>query len=86
MDTQDHTRSSRSSSPSEPAPSSRMKNGLIARLEQHEESVYAADWSPVDPWYFASVSYDGNLLVNQVPEPVKLDILLQSREADEEEE
>ncbi|CAL8102835.1 unnamed protein product [Calicophoron daubneyi] len=60
--------------------SNKIRDGLIARLEQHEESVYAAEWSPVDPWYFASVSYDGNLLINQVPEPVKLNILLQSKE------
>ncbi|KER21240.1 hypothetical protein T265_10400 [Opisthorchis viverrini] len=55
-------------------------DGPIGKLEQHEESVYAVDWSPVDPWYFASVSYDGNLLINQVPEPVKLNILLHTQE------
>ncbi|VDP89280.1 unnamed protein product [Echinostoma caproni] len=64
----------------------KLRDGLIARLEQHEDSVYAVDWSPVDPWYFASVSYDGNLLINQVPEPVKMHILLQSKVDDEEEE
>lgn len=57
----------------------KLHDGLIARLEQHEDSVYAVDWSPVDPWYFASVSYDGNLLINQVPEPVKMHILLQPK-------
>lgn len=61
---------------------SKLHDGLIARLEQHEDSVYAVDWSPVDPWYFASVSYDGNLLINQVPEPVKMHILLQPKSDD----
>nr|CAH8823410.1 unnamed protein product [Trichobilharzia regenti] len=56
------------------------KDGLIARLEQHEESVYAAEWSPVDAWYFASISYDGNFLLNRVPETIKLNILLQSKD------
>ncbi|TPP57736.1 Protein TSSC1 [Fasciola gigantica] len=65
------------------AENSVLRDGLIARLEQHEDSVYAVDWSPVDPWYFASVSYDGNLLINQVPEPVKMHILLQSKVDDE---
>ncbi|CAH8435189.1 unnamed protein product [Schistosoma turkestanicum] len=56
------------------------EDGLIARLEQHEESVYAAEWSPVDAWYFASISYDGNFLLNRVPDQIKLNILLQSND------
>ncbi|VEL34885.1 unnamed protein product [Protopolystoma xenopodis] len=54
----------------------KLRDGVISRLEQHEESVYAADWSPVDAWFFASVSYDGNLIVNRVPDEVKLNLLL----------
>ncbi|VDP77897.1 unnamed protein product [Schistosoma mattheei] len=53
---------------------------MIARLEQHEESVYTAEWSPVDAWYFASISYDGNFLINRVPDQIKLNILLQSND------
>ncbi|TNN13467.1 EARP-interacting protein [Schistosoma japonicum] len=56
------------------------EDGLIARLEQHEESVYAVEWSPVDAWYFASISYDGNFLINRVPDQIKLNILLQSND------
>ncbi|CAH8441264.1 unnamed protein product [Schistosoma curassoni] len=58
----------------------RNEDGLIARLEQHEESVYTAEWSPVDAWYFASISYDGNFLINRVPDQIKLNILLQSND------
>lgn len=59
---------------------------MLARLEQQQESIYAVDWSPVDPWTFASVNYDGHFLVNQVPDKIKLGILLQRDDDDEGEE
>ena len=34
---------------------------------ENEESVYAMDWSRKNPWIFASVSYDGRMLIHQVP-------------------
>nr|CDS20980.1 protein tssc1 [Echinococcus granulosus] len=62
-----------------------LEDGVLARLEQQQESIYAVDWSPVDPWTFASVNYDGHFLVNQVPDKVKLGILLQCDDDEEEE-
>ncbi|VDD76406.1 unnamed protein product [Mesocestoides corti] len=62
-----------------------LEDGLLAKLDQHEESVYAVDWSPVDPWIFASVNYDGHFIVNQVPHKIKLGILLQ-KDNDEEDD
>ncbi|VDK39535.1 unnamed protein product [Taenia asiatica] len=62
-----------------------LEDGVLARLEQQQESIYAVDWSPVDPWTFASVNYDGHFLVNQVPDKVKLGILLQRDDDDDEE-
>lgn len=50
-------------------------DGLVAAFEQHEESVYSTSWSPADPWIFASVSFDGRFVVNQVPQEHKYKIL-----------
>ncbi len=38
-------------------------------------SVYAVEWSPVDPWVFASLSYDGRFVINKVPDQIKFKIL-----------
>lgn len=48
-----------------------MKDGLIRTFEDHEDSVYAIEWSPNDPWIFASLSYDGRFIINKVPEKEK---------------
>lgn len=52
------------------------RDGVIATYEEHEDSVYAVDWSSADPWLFASLSYDGRLVINRVPRAVKYHILL----------
>ena len=52
-----------------------LEDGVIKVFEDHEESVYAAAWSSVDPWTFASISYDGRLVVNTVPRDIKFKIL-----------
>ncbi|KAJ3296795.1 Protein tssc1 [Borealophlyctis nickersoniae] len=39
-------------------------DGLVAAYDQHEESVYSVAWSNGDPWIFASLSYDGRVVVN----------------------
>jgi len=57
----------------EPAPI--LADGLIKMYEDHEESVYSCAWSSADPWTFASLSYDGRLVINQVPRAVKFKIL-----------
>lgn len=52
-----------------------LKDGIIKTYDDHEDSVYAAEWSCADPWTFASLSYDGRLVINQVPRTVKFRIL-----------
>ena len=53
-----------------------MNDGVISVYEEHEDSVYAVAWSTVDPWLFASLSYDGRLVINRVPRATKYQILL----------
>lgn len=60
-----------------------LEDGILARLDEQHESIYAVDWSPVDPWVFASVNFDGHFVVNQVPEEIKLGILLQRDDDDD---
>ena len=52
------------------------KDGVIATFDEHEDSVYAVEWSTADPWVFASLSYDGRLVINRVPRAEKYKILL----------
>ncbi|XP_031553898.1 EARP and GARP complex-interacting protein 1-like [Actinia tenebrosa] len=51
-------------------------DGVIATFDEHEDSVYASEWSTADPWVFASLSYDGRLVINRVPRAEKYKILL----------
>lgn len=44
--------------------------------ENHEDSVYNLEWSAADPWIFASLSYDGRLVIDKVPKEEKYKILL----------
>lgn len=55
---------------------SKTVDGLVAGFEEHEESVYGVSWSCGDPWIFASVSWDGRVVVNQVPKEHKYKIIL----------
>ena len=52
-----------------------LADGVIQSFDDHEDSVYVAEWSSADPWTFASLSYDGRLVVNQVPRNIKFKIL-----------
>ncbi|KAJ1883695.1 Protein tssc1 [Kickxella alabastrina] len=54
----------------------RAVDGLVAQFDDHETSVYAAVWSVEDPWVFASLSFDGRLVINTVPREEKYKILL----------
>ncbi|XP_011296692.1 protein TSSC1 [Fopius arisanus] len=54
----------------------KLDDGVIGKYEEHEDSVYAAEWSSADPWTFASLSYDGRLVINKVPRKYKYKILL----------
>jgi len=49
---------------------------LIKTYEEHEESVYSVAWSCCDAWIFASLSYDGRVVINHVPPAEKYKILL----------
>ena len=55
--------------------SKQMEDGLVSVWTDHEDSVYTAEWSTADPWSFASLSYDGRLVIGQVPQSVKFNIL-----------
>ncbi|CAO3599696.1 unnamed protein product [Absidia cylindrospora] len=50
-------------------------DGLICTYDQHEDSVYAVEWSPADTWTFASLSYPGRIIVSQVPTGEKFKIM-----------
>ena len=52
-----------------------LQDGLLTTFEDHEESVYVAAWSSADPSTIASLSYDGRLVINQVPRDIKFKIL-----------
>lgn len=45
--------------------------GVIQVYDDHEDSVYAVEWSSADFWTFASLSYDGRLVINKVPRSIK---------------
>lgn len=47
----------------------------LEKVEEHEESVYACAWAANDPWVFASLSYDGRLIVSRVKRHHKYAIL-----------
>ena len=53
-----------------------LTDSVVSTYEEHEDSVYAAEWSTADPWLFASLSYDGRLVINRVPRALKYRILL----------
>lgn len=53
----------------------KIPDGVLATYDQHEDSVYCVEWSSADPWCFASLSYDGRLLLNRVPKAHKYKIL-----------
>ncbi|KAJ1842550.1 phosphatidylserine decarboxylase 1, partial [Coemansia sp. RSA 2703] len=52
---------------SDDSESARATDGLVAQFDDHETSVYAARWSQADPWIFASLSFDGRMVINSVP-------------------
>ena len=54
---------------------SELSDGLIRTYDEHEESVYACEWSASDSWVFASLSYDGRVILNKTPQSVKYNIL-----------
>ena len=57
------------------SPTSLPRDEVIHCYEEHEDSVYSAVWSAADAWVFASLSYDGRLVINHVPSQEKFSIL-----------
>lgn len=53
-----------------------LSDSLLETFDQHEESVYCVEWSAADPWIFASVSYDGRVIISRIPKKYKYQILL----------
>ncbi|KAJ3309999.1 Protein tssc1, partial [Blyttiomyces sp. JEL0837] len=51
-------------------------DGLVNTYREFEESVYTSAWSAADPWIFASLSYDGRVMINMVPRATKYSIIL----------
>jgi WD40 repeat protein len=60
------------------APAEEQSDGLIKTYNEHEDSVYSVAWSrsEVDAWVFASLSFDGRVVINEVPQEEKYKILL----------
>lgn len=48
---------------------------MIRKYEEHEDSVYSIAWSAHDAWTFASLSYDGRIAINYVPDEERMRIL-----------
>ncbi|KAL3686907.1 hypothetical protein R1sor_013216 [Riccia sorocarpa] len=46
-------------------------DSLMRAYTEHEDSVYGIAWSARDPWVFASLSYDGRVMVDSVPQNVR---------------
>lgn len=60
------------------AASKKQEDHLVAAFDEHEESVYSVAWSRADTWMFASLSYDGRLVVNYVPQEEQDKVLFTS--------
>uniref|UniRef100_A0A8R1HWD7 WD_REPEATS_REGION domain-containing protein n=1 Tax=Caenorhabditis japonica TaxID=281687 RepID=A0A8R1HWD7_CAEJA len=44
----------------------KLQDGQLERIDEHEDSVYSCAWSAADPWSFASLSYDGRMILSNV--------------------
>eukprot|EP00798_Chlamydomonas_sp_ICE-L_P004935 gene4935-34706_t len=51
-------------------------DGKAHTFDEHEDSVYGLAWSAIDPWLFASLSYDGRVVINKVPKNVKYKVII----------
>ncbi len=51
-------------------------DGRVQSYDEHEDSVYGVAWSLADPWLFASLSYDGRVVINTVPKNIKYKVLI----------
>lgn len=55
-----------------------LPDALVAKIDEHEDSVYCVAWSALGPWVFASLSIDGRVLLHQIPHDAKMQALLSS--------
>lgn len=53
-----------------------LADGLLQTFEQHEDSIYCCEWSTADPFTFASLSFDGRIIISQVPKQYKYQFLM----------
>ncbi|OMJ15122.1 Protein TSSC1 [Smittium culicis] len=51
---------------------------VVSQHDSHELSVYKCCWSKNNPWMFASLSLDGRVVINYVPQSEKFKILSQN--------
>eukprot|EP00696_Hemimastix_kukwesjijk_P007975 gnl/Hemi2/20100_TR6662_c0_g1_i1.p1 gnl/Hemi2/20100_TR6662_c0_g1~~gnl/Hemi2/20100_TR6662_c0_g1_i1.p1 ORF type:complete len:398 (-),score=125.41 gnl/Hemi2/20100_TR6662_c0_g1_i1:45-1238(-) len=51
-------------------------DGLIEMYDDFEDSVYSVAWSACDAWVFASLCYEGSVVVNHVPSAERYKIIL----------
>ena len=53
------------------------KDGLLQEYQDHEESVYGLAWTACESetWIFGSISYDGRIIFNAVPQATQWNIL-----------
>ena len=67
---------STSSAPADESFFEKENDCLVTRVDNFEDSVYACTWLSGEAWHFASVSYDGKVVVAAVPSEEKYKILL----------
>ncbi|CAJ0574408.1 unnamed protein product, partial [Mesorhabditis spiculigera] len=52
-------------------PLAKLTDGELDRINEHEDTVSAVEWSSADPWIYASLSYDGRVVINRVAHALK---------------
>ncbi|VDK64138.1 unnamed protein product [Anisakis simplex] len=53
----------------------KLSDERLEKVEEHEDSVYACAWAANDPWIFASLSFDGRVIISRVKRHHKYAIL-----------
>ena len=51
-------------------------SAVVQKYQQYEDSVYGIAWSSRNPWLFATLSYDGQMLLHLVPKAEKYRLLM----------
>ncbi|KAI0981647.1 hypothetical protein GJ496_004789 [Pomphorhynchus laevis] len=60
-------------------------DNLLKIYDDHEDSVYAVDWSQQNSWCFGSISYDGRMIIHRVTHDAQIETLLESDNEDADE-